>query len=224
MRKMSAQPQAKIARIKRMRTPSRRAKPALLGSRLVKILLVVILAGLVGTVSAAVFTRYYAATTATVRTPDLRFIAGSDSTASPTTYPAATVTVASTFDQATIAFSLFPSASASPQPQTYYTNLTLIKNFGTYSHSINITISSITGATYLGSLTIYYYATQTDSPDIGSPLGSQTLTSGSSGTYTLVTNQALAASAVNYIEIVGYAASTASQGSTITFNLNIQWV
>jgi len=67
-----------------------------------------------GVACAAAFTMYYAASTATVKTPDLQLIAGPDSTTSPTTYPAATVTIATTHDHANVAFSLFQSATNSP--------------------------------------------------------------------------------------------------------------
>ena len=186
---------------------------------------VILVALLVGIVSAAVFTTYYAGITATVKTPDIQLVAGPDSTASPTSYPAATVTVASTYDSAAVAFSLFPSATNTPQPMTFYTNLLQVTNTGSASHTIaSITISSIAGASNLGSITIYYYAAQTDSPQSGSPVGSVTLNSGSSGTLTLLgSSHALAASATNYIEIVGYAASGASPGSTISFTVSIQW-
>lgn len=194
-------------------------------SKAKKLLPIIVLASIIGLVSAAVFTVYYANFTATVKTPDIQLVAGPDSTASPTSYPAATVTVASTDDYATVAFSIFPSATNTPQPSTYYTNLLQIQNVGTASHTINsITISDITGASNLGSITIYYYTTQTDTPSTGTAVGYVTLTSSSTGTYTLVTSQTIAASATNYIEIVGYASASASEGTTVSFNAAISWV
>lgn len=194
-------------------------------SKAKKLLPLIVLASIIGLASAAVFTMYYASFTATVKTPDIQLAAGPDSTASPTSYPAATVTVASTYDYATVAFSIFPSATNTPQPATYYTNLLQIKNVGTASHTINsITISGITGASNLGNITIYYYATQTDNPDTSTAANYITLTSSSTGSYTLVTSQTIAASATNYIEIVGYADSSASSGSTVSFNVAISWV
>jgi len=202
----------------------KRAKSAPFSKKLAKLLPIIVLTILMATASAAVFTRFYGTATATVKTPDVQLIAGSDSTASPAMYPNATVTVAATYDYATVGFSLFPSATNSPQPETYYTNLTLIKNVGTSSHTLtSVTISGITGASNLGALSIYYYTTQTDSPDTGSPAGNVILTSSSSGSYTLVSNQILAPSAINYIEIVGNAAAGASNGATITFSITIQW-
>jgi hypothetical protein len=169
-------------------------------SKTIKLLPIVLIAILIGMVSAAVLTAYYANFTATVKTPDVRLVAGPDSTVSPTVYPAASVTVASTYDSAAVAFSLFPSATNTPQPATYYTNLLQVTNAGATSHSINsITISGITGASNLGSITIYYYATQTETPQTGSPVGSVTLTSSSTGTINLLSSSnAIAAGATNY--------------------------
>jgi hypothetical protein len=197
----------------------------LLKGKTKKLLPIVVMSLLVGLVSAAVFTMYYANFTATAKTPDVRLIAGLDNGAT-TAPPMATVSVASTYDFATIGFTMFPSASNTPQPQTYYTDLLNITNVGATNHTINsITLSSITGAANLGSITIYYYATQTDDPVGGSPVGSVTLTSSSTGSYTLITNQGLAAGATNYIEIVAYAASTATPDtSTVTFTTSINWV
>jgi hypothetical protein len=198
----------------------------LLKGKTKKLLPIVVMSLLVGLVSATVFTMYYANFTATAKTPDVRLGVGPDSGAT-TAPPMATVTVASTYDFATIGFTMFPSATNTPQPSTYYTNLLNITNAGATNHTINsITISSITGVANLGSITIYYYATQTDNPVVGTPVGSVTLTSSSTDpSYTLITNQGLAASAVNYIEIVAYAASTATPNtSTVTFTTSIDWV
>jgi hypothetical protein len=192
--------------------------------KLTKFIPLLLLALLVSTVSAAVYTMYYATGTATVKTPDVQLIAGSDSFASPISYPNATVTVASTYDYATIAFSLFPSQANTPQPATYYTNLTLIKNTGTISHTIqSITISGLTGGANLGNVTIYYYTSQNNNPSGATAQGSVVLTSSSTGSYTLISSQTLAASTTNYIEIVGYAAPGALAGSTIGFTVSIQW-
>jgi len=178
----------------------------------------------VGLATAAVFTMFYATSTATVKTPDVRLGAGPDNTGG-TTYPAATVTVASTKDFATIAFSLFPSATNTPQPASYYTNLLNITNAGTAAHTIKaITVTDLSGAANLGNVTIYYYATQTDTPTTGTPIAAASLTSSSTAPVTIFTGtQAIAASAVQYIEIVGYAASSASAESTVTFTVSIQW-
>jgi hypothetical protein len=194
--------------------------------KLVKLLPILILTLLIGTVSAAVFTMYYGNVTATVKTPDVQLIAGSDSATSPIAYPNATVTVASTYDYATIAFSLFPSATNTPQPATYYTNLTLIKNTGSVTHTItNITLSGLTNMANLGNVTVYLYnGTQTDSPTTATAQGYATLTSGSTGTVTLTgIPVTLPAGDICYIEIVGYAASGIAAGQTVVFTVSITW-
>ncbi len=178
----------------------------------------------VGVTAASVFTSFYTSNTATVKAPEIRLVTGSDSSVG-SVYPAASVSVTSTNDSATVAFSLFPSATATPQPKTYYTDLLQIKNVGSSSHTISsISISNLSGAANLGSLTVYYYASQTDDPENGSPLGSATLTSGSGSAVTVFSGpHLLAASTTNYIEIVGYAASGATIDSTISFTMSIRW-
>lgn len=157
------------------------------------------------------------------KTRDICLIAGPDSTSNPTTYPAATVTIAPTNDSATITLSLFPSAAYTPQPATYYTNLLEVTNTGATNYTINsITISGITGTSNLGSLSIYYYAIQTDDPQNGSPIGSATLSSTSAGTISVVHSYTIAANTTNYVEIVGYADKNAAVGSTIGFTLEVQ--
>lgn len=189
-----------------------------------KILLALVaISVLAGSATAAVFATLYTTSTATIKTPDIQLAAGPDSNTS-TSFPAATVTVASTYDYASLSFSIFPSATNTPQPATYYTNLLHIKNLGIANHTLNtITISGITGATNLGSLTVYLYATQTDSPQSGTPLGSVTLTSTSTGTITLASNQLITTGSTLYVEVVGYASPSASAGSTVGFQTSINW-
>jgi hypothetical protein len=199
----------------------------LVENKLVKCLLplFVVSAILIGIASAATITMHSAQSTDIVRTQDVYLAAGPDSTADPTTYPAATVVVAPTNDSASIAFSVFPSAASTPQPATYYTNLLQIVNTGNTSHTINsIKISNITGASNLGNITIYYYATQTDNPQKGSPIGFASLTNTSIGTINLISAYTIAADSTNYIEIVGYASPNATVGSTISFTLEIQLI
>lgn len=174
--------------------------------------------------AAAVLTMFYTNTTATVKTPDVRIGAGPDSTGG-TSYPAATVTVASTYDFATVEFSLFPSATNDPQPATYYTNLLNITNYGTTSHTIeSITITAINGQSNLGNITTYYYTTQTDTPSSATATGVANLTSTSTTPVTIFSGtQTIAASAAQFIEIIAYAAPGAAVNSEITFTLSLQW-
>jgi len=200
-----------------------------------KILPVILIALLIGVASSTVYTYFIVSPTGTVKTPDVRLVAGTDSQASCTTYPCTTVTVASTNDYATVAFSLFPSATNTPQPATYYSNLTTIQNKGASSHSIEaIKISGFTNVANLGGITIWFCTTHTEfNPDgtLVTPAdcaGSYTITSAStgyqsiSGTYPVTLN--VGAPNKEYIEMSAFALSTATAGSTVTFQISIQWL
>jgi hypothetical protein len=154
---------------------------------------------------------------------DVRFIAGSDSKISPVTYPAATVTVASTYTTATVTFSLFPSGSSNLQSATCYTDLLRIKNLGSTAIINGITLGNIAGASNLGNLIVYFYATQTDNPQTGTPIAYASITNSSSGTINLLSNPyILGASSIGYIEVVGCASAAASVGSIVSFSVNLQ--
>ena len=200
-----------------------------------KILPVLLIALLIGLASSTVYTYYIVNNTATVRTPDVRLVAGSDSVTTCSTYPCASVSVASTYDYATVAFSLFPSVTNTPQPATYYSNLTTIQNKGTAAHSISsVKISGFTGGAYLGTITVYYCTAQTEfNPDgtLVTPtncVGSYAITSSSTGyqviSGTFPVSLAAGSSHKGYIEVAAYGLSTATAGSAITFNINIQWL
>ncbi|MGD6933581.1 MAG: hypothetical protein ACQCN5_05185 [Candidatus Bathyarchaeia archaeon] len=178
-----------------------------------------------GLAAATVFTMYYANFTATVKAPDVRLVAGNDNIGG-TVYPTASITVASTYDYATVGFSMFPSATNSPQPATYYTNPLNITNVGSSSHTIQaITVTSVTDASSsLGNITIYYFATQTDTPETATPLGVASITDTTVPVSIFTGTQTIAAGATQYIEIVAYAAEDASVDATVTFTVSIQWV
>ena len=186
---------------------------------------IIALALIIGLATAAVFTMYYADITATVKTPDIQLAAGTDNSTS-TSYPNASVIVASTYDYATLNFSLFPSEDNTPQPDTYYTDLLQIQNVGSSNHTIySIIVTSLTGASNLGNLTIYYYDTQTDTPETGTPISAVSLTSSSGAPVTVFSGtQDIAGGTTDYIEIVGHAASGAAVDSTIRFVVSVKWV
>jgi hypothetical protein len=208
---------------------------AFFNSKTGKLLPILLIALLIGTASSTVYTYYIVSNTGTVKTPDVRLVAGTDSIGSCTTYPCTTVTVASTYDYETVAFSLFPSVTNSPQPATYYSNLTTIQNKGTAAHSLtSIKVSGFTGVAYLGNIVIYYCTAQTEfNPDgtLVTPANcvrSTAITSGSATTQTLsgtfpvtLTN---GAANKGYIEVAAYALSTASAGSQVSFQISIQWL
>jgi len=212
---------------------TKRKLKAFFQSKTGKILPVLLIALLIGAASSTVYTFYIMNNTATVKTPDLRLVAGTDSSACTTSYPCTTVTVASTFDFATVSLSIFPSAANAPQPATYYSNLTTIQNRGTVAHSIKaIKVSGFTNLANLGAITVYYCTAFTEfNPDgtlvtPGNCVGSYTITSASAG-YQSVSGAfpvAIAAGSKGYFEVAGYALSTAAAGSTVGFQISIQWL
>jgi len=200
------------------------ALAALLHSKVGKLIPILLITAMMTTASASVFTYYYGNTTATVRASDMQLIAGADNLGG-STYPTATVTVSSTNDFATMGISLFKSATNTPQPATYFTDLLEVKNnAGSASHTVKlVSISGITatrGADF-GSITVYYCASQTDNP-AGSNLGSFAITSTTGGNVFSGTDT-ITAGTTHYIEIVAYAGTGATTGDTITFTVNIQW-
>jgi len=218
---------------------SRKGKlEAFFRSKTGKILPVLLIVLLIGAASSTVYVYYIVNATGTVKTSDVRLVAGTDSLASCTTYPCTTVTVGSTNDYATVAFSLFPSNTNTPQPATYYSNLTTVQNKGTAAHSIkSIKLSGFTNAANLGAITVYYCTTQTEfNPDgtLVTPancVGSYTITPASTGYQSIsgafpvslpVTTGANGAK--GYIEMAAYALSTAAAGSTVSFQISIQWL
>jgi hypothetical protein len=201
---------------------------ALYGSKLGKLLPVLVVAGLVATASATVFVVYYGSATASAQSNDVVLAVGPDSQASCTVYPCGTATLSSTSDVATVSLSLGQSATGSPQPQTYYTDLLQINNPSANSHNImSIQVGSIVDTGVLGSVTVYYCpatdpttlaAISTDCPD------SYTFTSTTPGPLTGFSSPvALNAGATGYFVIAGYASSTATVGNTVSFQIQIQW-
>ncbi len=202
---------------------SKNALKALLGTRAGKLIPVLIITAMMGTASASVFTMYYGGATATVQAADMQLIAGADNIGG-STYPTATVTVSSTKDYATIGISLFASATNTPQPATYFTDLLEVKNnAGTASHTISqVSISSISDpSSILGKITVYYCTSQTNDP-ANNNVGHYDITSTTGGDI-LSSGQTITAGTINYIEIVAYAKSTATAGQAITFNISFQW-
>jgi len=185
---------------------------------------VLLLSMLMATASASVFVNYYGDATATVRAPDLQLIAGSDDGG--TGYPSATVTVAATDDYAAIGISLFASATNSPQPATYFTDLLQIYNSAAATdRTVNsVTISNIVDTnSILGKIVVYYCDTQTDDPATDA-IDSFEITSTTGGNVLLTAGpQLIPFGEYDYIEVVAYAADTATAGQAVTFDIAIQW-
>lgn len=182
--------------------------------------------------SATVYTYMYSSATATVRAPDVTLAAGTDSSASCTAYPCATVAVSGTSDTATITLSLFKAdATFSPPPSTYYTDLVQVKD-ATNPHSIlSVSIANVasTSASDFGKITVYYCTAQctfdaNGNVVAGTLVGTFAITSTTGGTVSGVFPQSIGAAATHFIEVVAYAGSAATTGDTISFTIAVQWV
>ncbi|MDG6988690.1 MAG: hypothetical protein JRN21_05115 [Nitrososphaerota archaeon] len=202
----------------------KKAIKALYGSKLGKILPVLIITGLVATASASVFVIYYGSATATVATPDVKFAVGFDASSASSYHP--TVTLSPTNDFATIGITFFPSATESPQPSIYYTDLLNVTNAGSSAHNIvSFSISNIVDASSsLGVIDVYYCPTQTNAPTSSNcELYAITSTTPPTGTGAVTFPYSLTASTSNYIEVVAHAASGATAANTVTFDLQVSW-
>jgi hypothetical protein len=198
-----------------------RERTGRLNSKTGKILGVLLLSMLMATASASVFVTYYGDATATVQTPDVQLVAGTDHGGSG--YPSASVVVSATDDYAAIGISLFASATNTPQPATYFTDLLNIDNPSATARTVNsVTISNIVDTnSILGSIVVYYCTSQTDDP-ANNNVGSFAITS-TTGGEVLGSSQALGAGVTHYIEVVAYAADTATTGQAVTFDIAIEW-
>lgn len=193
-----------------------------------KLLPLLIVAALIASASAAVFVMYYGSVTATVQPADVKLVNGGDVSGSCSAYPCATSSLSSTGDFATVGLSLFASANNNPQPATYYTDLLQVHNGATTaSHTINsITISNIAqSGVDLGSVSVYYCTSQTNTPAISTSCASFTFTTTTGGSLggNGVLPQSLAAGSSGYLEVVGNAASGAHTSDTITFQVQLSW-
>ncbi|MDG6909333.1 MAG: hypothetical protein JRN08_03095 [Nitrososphaerota archaeon] len=215
------------------RSERKRRAAGFLGSSKAKVVPLLLIGLLIAAATSTVYVFYTSNVLGTVRTPDLRLVAGSDSSASCTSYPCATVTVAATYDYATVGFSLFPSAVNTPQPATYYSNLTTVQNKGTAVHSIeSVKVSGFANLANLGKVTLYYCTAQTEfNPDgtlvtPGNCVGSYAITSSSTGVQSVsgAFPVTLSAGAKGYIEVAAFGLNSASPGSTVGFQINVQWL
>jgi hypothetical protein len=203
-----------------------------LGSRLRRIVLVLLLVSMVGLATASVYVFFYASDTSTIRGSDVTLAAGSDASGSCTVYPCATVSISGTSDTATVSMSMFKADNTfTPPPSSYYSNLIQVKD-ATNAHSIkSVQIFGIsrTSASDFGSIIVYYCTAQTDfNPDgtLVTPsncVGSFTISSTTGGVVSGSFPVAIAAGATHYIEIVAYAGSSGAVTDTIQFKIAVQW-
>ena len=203
------------------------------GSRIGKVILILLAVSMVGLASASVYVFFYASPTSTIRASDVTLAAGSDSTGSCTVYPCATVSISGTSDTATVSMSMFKADSTfTPPPSSYYSNLIQVKD-ATNAHSIrSVQILGIgsTSANDFGKIIVYYCTTQTDFNPDGSLVtpancvGSYSITSTTGGSVSGSFPVAISAGGTHYIELVAYAGSSGTVGDTIQFKIAVQWV
>jgi hypothetical protein len=114
-------------------------------------------------------------------------------------------------------------SAASPQPETYYTDLLLLENpTGATFTVTTLAISGVseTRAGDLGGISVFYCASQTDSPQ-GSCEGSYSVTS-SAGGVAFSGRDNLAPGEIRYIEFAGFAGPAAQVGDRILFSIQVQ--
>jgi len=205
---------------------------SLFNSRYGKVIPILLLAAMMMTATATVFAAYYINNTATVRAADVTLVNGPDVSGSCSTYPCVTSTLSATSDYAAVSFSIFKSATNAPQPNSYFTNLIQVHNGGASSHSI--TSVQVTGpitstrAADFGEIDVFYCTTQTDAPTSANCVEQAITSTASTGTLSgsFTFPQTIAASATQYVEIIGHAGSgvTVVSGDTITFDIQVNWV
>lgn len=197
---------------------------SLYSSKLGKLLPALIIAGLVASASAAVFVNYYATGTATASTNNITLVAGGDSSASCTgVTPCAHVAVSSAGDSATINLNLGIEGSATPQPQTFFTDVLQVDNAGSTGRNVTTYISSATqSGTFYGSLTVYYCTSNPGHSDPATVSGctGSSITSDVSSPVTVASGVSLPAASKGYIALAGWASSASS---SLSFSIQFQW-
>jgi hypothetical protein len=204
---------------------STKALKALYGSKLGKILPVLLIAGMVATASASIFVQYYAVGTVTAQTNSVQLISSPDDNGGScgTNTPCFTATIAGAGDYASIAMNLGVESTQTPQPKTVFTDVLEINNTGTTSRTVTTTLTSATETgSFYGSLTIYYCTAATSNPvGDGNCITNGAITSDVSSPTPIAISQTLAANGgLAYIAIVGWAAGTST---SLSFNLQFQW-
>ena len=156
---------------------------------------------------------------------DLSLVAGTDNNCvTPPVYPCASVTVSGTGTQATVGIVFFASNVLSPQPATYYTDLLRIHDSGSVYYVIDtVDVSNITGAAYLGRITVYYCGAQTDDPADSASCANFNMTSSSGGRILRadVLPGSIAPGGNGFIEAAAFASPTAAPSDEVTFSLTI---
>lgn len=200
---------------------------SLYGSKLGKLLPVMVIAALVATASADVFVNYYAQGTATASSSNITLVVPPDSVSSCTGVNPCVSVSTSGNGYATMAVNLGVESSNTPQPQTYFTDALQVSNAGTTARNVTTYITTATESAspaFYGSLTVYYCTTNPGHSDPASVAGctGQAITGDitSASPVTVASGVSLPASSTGYIALVGWAANS---GSTLTFDLQFEW-
>ena len=191
-----------------------------------KVLLVMFLVGLVATSAASVYVFFYTSGTATVRTPDLKLVKGTDISASCTAYPCASGSVASTGDLFTATMSWFPATTGSITPVTDYDNFTTIQSSANTHTITGVSVVGVGGTTAdFGSISVYLCSTHTAFSASGAAPCATVCTFSSTAGCSVATSATINSGAANkyYIEVSAYAASGASASTSVTFQIAVQW-
>jgi hypothetical protein len=164
-------------------------------------------------------------TASTSSSSGLTFVPGGDSRCSVSpVYPCASVSIDGTGTVATMGISFPRSNLSTPQPAVYYTDLVEVHDLGTVSNTIaSLNVTDVTGAPYLGRISIYYCTAQTDDPASSPDCASFSIV-GSSGGYLSGNNvlpSTLNPGGVAYIEVIAFASSTSSVADVVTFVLDM---
>jgi len=191
-------------------------RPRSQASRYAKALILLLL---VGGVLAMVLTASTSSSSGVILVP------GSDNrcAASPI-YPCASVTVDGTGTVATLGISFPRSNLSTPQPAIYYTDLVEVHNLGTILNTVvSLNVTEVTGAAYLGRITIFYCTAQTDDPATSPDCASFSIVGSSGG---LLSGNGVLPSTLNpgqvaYIEVVAFASNTSSAADQASFVLEM---
>lgn len=117
---------------------------------------------------------------------------------------------------------LYKFAESTPQPMTYYTDLLEIHNNFSEPMIVNIRIENIIGQEYIGTIIIWLFENQTNTPNLDTPLGYVKLTNTTASTVDFMLNHCIKPNSTNYIELGGFASINAPTNSKINFSFAIE--
>ena len=153
--------------------------------------------------------------------PAVSLVAGPDSSPNCASSPGGSVSV-SAGGRPLITLSLGKAAPGNPQPEPYFTDLLLVTNptgRAVTVHSVSVTAVTEARPGDLGSLSVFYCATQTDSPPDGCE-GAFTIL-GTSGGVVYSGGDTIQQGGARYLEFAGFAGPGAQVGDAISFMIQV---